>query len=74
MYSNNDGKWRSQIFRKADDLIKTGVQDTIKGFLLTVRECYLTQIESAKDSDFVPQRLDKLTGVLNHVNPFRSLV
>ncbi|WP_373994218.1 hypothetical protein [Fischerella thermalis] len=26
-------------------------------------ECYLTQVENAKDSDFVPQKLSKLTGV-----------
>ncbi|MBW4632895.1 MAG: HEAT repeat domain-containing protein [Iphinoe sp. HA4291-MV1] len=74
IYSNNDGKWRSQFFRKADDLIKTGAQDTIKGFLLAVRECYLTQIENAKDSDFVPQRLGKLTGVINSVKPLIPLV
>jgi len=74
IYSNHDQKWRSQFFRKTDDLVKTGKQDAIKGFLLAVRECYLTQIENAKDSDFVPQRLSKLTGVTTTVNPLPSSV
>jgi hypothetical protein len=74
IYSNNDQKWRSQFFRKADDLFKTGKQDAIKGFLLAVRECYLTQVENAKDSDFAPQKLSKLTGVTTTVNPLPSSV
>ncbi|WP_337886584.1 HEAT repeat domain-containing protein [Fischerella thermalis] len=74
IYSNNDQKWRSQFFRKADDLVKTGKQDAIRGFLLAVGECYLTQAENAKDSDFVPQKLSKLTGVTTTVNPLPSSV
>ncbi|WP_407066364.1 hypothetical protein [Fischerella thermalis] len=37
-------------------------------------ECYLTQVENAKDSDFVPQKLSKLTGVTTTVNPLPSSV
>ncbi|WP_425475840.1 hypothetical protein [Fischerella sp. JS2] len=54
--------------------MKTGKQDAIKGFLLAVYECYLTQIENAKNSDFVPQRLSKLTGVNTTVNSLKFLV
>jgi HEAT repeat protein len=62
LYGNNDGKWRSSFLKKADDLIKTGGQDAIKGFLLAVGDCYLSEITGAKDSDFVPQKLSKLAG------------
>jgi hypothetical protein len=67
-YNNNDGKWRSLFLKKADDLVKTGAQDTIKGFLLAVRDCYLSQIPDCKESDFVPQRLAKIAGFTPPVN------
>jgi HEAT repeat protein len=69
MYGNNDGKWRSGFLKKADDLVKANGQDTIIGFLLAVSDCYLSQIIGAKHSDFVPQRLSKLTGVVNVIQP-----
>jgi HEAT repeat protein len=64
MYENNDGKWRSGFLKTADDLIKNNRKDAIKGFLIAVVDCYLSQINNAKDSDFVPQKLSKLTGVV----------
>ncbi|BAZ42857.1 HEAT repeat-containing PBS lyase [Calothrix sp. NIES-4101] len=64
MYENNEGKWRSHFFKKADDLLKNHHQDGIKGFLIAVADCYLSQISNAKDADFVPQKLSKLTGVI----------
>ncbi|MFN6571135.1 HEAT repeat domain-containing protein [Dendronalium sp. ChiSLP03b] len=67
-YGNNDGKWRSLFFRKADDLVKTGNQDTIQGFLLAVRDCYLSQVPNAKESDFISQKLGKLAGYTVPVN------
>ncbi|AKG24570.1 PBS lyase [Calothrix sp. 336/3] len=57
---DNDGKWRSLFFRKVDDIIKNGGIDSIKGFLLAVRESYMTQIPQAQDTDFLPQRLSKI--------------
>ncbi|BAZ12693.1 HEAT repeat-containing PBS lyase [Calothrix sp. NIES-4071] len=65
IYGNNDGKWRSGFLKKADDLVKASGQDTIKGFLLAVSDCYMSQIIGANPYDFVPQRLSKLTGVVN---------
>lgn len=53
--------------KKADDLVKVLGQDIIKGFLLAVYDCYLSQIIGAKPSDFVPMRLSKLTGVTSTV-------
>jgi HEAT repeat protein len=64
MYENNDAKWRSGFLKTADDLIKNNRKDVIKGFLIAVVDCYLSQINNAKDSDFVPQKLTKLTGVV----------
>lgn len=64
IYGNNDSKWRSGFFKKADDVIKAGGQNTIKGFLLATCDCYLSQIPTAKNSDFIPQRLSKLAGVV----------
>lgn len=58
---NNDSKWRSGFLQKADSLSKNGHQNVMKGFLLAVCDCYLSEIETAKDSDFIPQRLGKLT-------------
>lgn len=57
---NNDGKWRSNFFKKVDDLCKNGQQDAVNGFLLAVSDCYLSALKEAKDTDFVPQRLSKL--------------
>jgi hypothetical protein len=54
---------RSHFLKKADDLVKNNHQDAIKGFLIAVGDCYLSQIANAKDLDFVPQKLNKLTGV-----------
>ncbi|NJR15582.1 MAG: HEAT repeat domain-containing protein [Calothrix sp. CSU_2_0] len=71
MYENNENKWRSGFLKTADDLIKNNRKDTIKGFLIAVVDCYLSQINNAKDSDFVPQKLIKLTGVVPVV---RSLI
>jgi HEAT repeat protein len=67
IYGNNDGKWRSGFLKKADDLVKASGQDTIKGFLLAVYDCYLSQVISAKPSDFLLVRLSKLTGVTSAV-------
>ncbi|MEA5574347.1 PBS lyase, partial [Calothrix sp. UHCC 0171] len=64
MYENNEGKWRSHFLKKAEDLLKNNHQDGIKGFLIAVADCYLSQISNAKDADFVPQKLSKLTGVV----------
>ncbi|WP_211293326.1 hypothetical protein [Brunnivagina elsteri] len=71
MYENNDNKWRSGFLKTADDLVKNNRKDAIKGFLIAVIDCYLSQINNAKDSDFVPQKLSKLTGVVPIV---RSLI
>ncbi|WP_228013363.1 hypothetical protein [Nostoc edaphicum] len=68
MYGNNDGKWRSAFFKKADDLVKTGAPDAIKGLLLAVRDCYLSEIQGSKETDFVPQKLGKLAGFTPSVN------
>ncbi|WP_339377840.1 HEAT repeat domain-containing protein [Calothrix sp. NIES-2100] len=64
MYESNESKWRSHFLKKADDLVKNNHQDAIKGFLIAVVDCYLSQITNAKDSDLVPQKLSKLTGVV----------
>ncbi|WP_339376551.1 HEAT repeat domain-containing protein [Calothrix sp. NIES-2098] len=64
MYESNESKWRSLFLKKADDLVKNNHQDAIKGFLIAVVDCYLSQITNAKDSDLVPQKLSKLTGVV----------
>lgn len=72
--SNNDGKWRATFFKKADDFVKSGAQDPIKGFLLAVRDCYLSQIPTAKESDFVPQKLAKLAGFTPSVTTPASAV
>jgi HEAT repeat protein len=64
MYEGNESKWRSHFLKKADDLVKSNHQDAIKGFLIAVVDCYLSQIANAKDSDLVPQKLSKLTGVV----------
>ncbi|WP_448272457.1 hypothetical protein [Nostoc sp. DSM 114160] len=68
LYGNNDGKWRSHFFKKADDLVKTGRQDTIKGLLLAVRDCYLSEVQGSKETDFVPQKLGKLAGFIPPAN------
>ena len=68
LHSNNDGKWRSLFFKKADDLVKTSGQDAIKGFLLAVQDCYLSEIQGSKVTDFVPQKLSKLTGFTPSAN------
>ncbi|KST67229.1 HEAT repeat domain-containing protein [Mastigocoleus testarum] len=65
---DNNGKWRSDFFKQVDDLVKKGAQDNIKGFLLAVRDSYLSKINNAKESDFVPQKLGKLTEVENSGN------
>ncbi len=65
IYGNNDNKWRSLFFKKADDLVKKGGKDNIKGFLLAMRDCYFSEINDAKDTDFVVQKLSKLAGVVN---------
>ncbi|MEH2442002.1 hypothetical protein [Nostoc sp.] len=54
LYGNNDGKWRSHFFKKADDLVKTGRQDAIKGLLLAVRDCYL-RFKVAKKPTLYPR-------------------
>ncbi|MDJ0618750.1 MAG: HEAT repeat domain-containing protein [Calothrix sp. MO_192.B10] len=63
LLGNNDGKWRSQFFKQVDDLLKNGARDAMKGFLLAVGDCYLSQVPNAKDTDFVPQKLSKLLGL-----------
>jgi HEAT repeat protein len=72
LLGNNDGKWRvlttnpspsTQFFKQIDDLLKNGAREGIKGFLLAVGDCYLSQIPNAKDTDFVPQKLSKLLGL-----------
>ncbi|MEM7724857.1 MAG: HEAT repeat domain-containing protein [Cyanobacteria bacterium P01_A01_bin.45] len=63
LFGTNDGKWRSTFFKKADELISKGGGDNIKGFLLAVRDCYLSKIDGAKESDFVPQKLKKISGI-----------
>ncbi|AFZ22543.1 PBS lyase HEAT-like repeat protein,HEAT repeat protein [Cylindrospermum stagnale PCC 7417] len=74
LHGNNDGKWRSSFFKKADDLVKTGAQDAIKGFLLAVRDCYLSKVQGSKEADFIPQKLGKLTGLVPSVNtPFTTV-
>ena len=65
LLGDNDGKWRSAFFKKADELVKKRGSDNIRGFLLAVRDCYLSKIENAKDSDFVPQKLEKLAQLGN---------
>ncbi|MDJ0771981.1 MAG: HEAT repeat domain-containing protein [Mastigocoleus sp. MO_167.B18] len=69
---DNNGKWRSDFFKQVDDLVKKGAQDNIKGFLLAVRDSYLSKISNAKECDFVLQKLDKLTGVENSGNNFEN--
>ncbi|AFY53110.1 PBS lyase HEAT-like repeat protein,HEAT repeat protein [Rivularia sp. PCC 7116] len=65
IYGNNDSKWRSLFFKKAEDLVNQNGKDNIKGFVLAMRDCYLSQINDAKDTDFVVQKLNKLAGVNN---------
>ncbi|WP_313931118.1 HEAT repeat domain-containing protein [Nostoc sp. FACHB-133] len=74
LYGNNDGKWRSHFFKKADDLVKTGGQDAIKGLLLAVRDCYLSEVQGSKETDFVPQKLVKLAGFTPSVNTAATTV
>ena len=78
IYGNNENKWRSLFFKKADDLVKNGGKDNIKGFLLAMRDCYLSEINDAKYSDFVVQKLSKLAGVGNSENtqnkPVKSVI
>jgi HEAT repeat protein len=68
IYGNNDGKWRSGFLKQAEDLVKANGQDIVKGFLLAVLDCYISQIVGAKYSDLVPLRLSKLTGVVNVIH------
>lgn len=68
IYGNNGGKWRSLFFKKADELVKNGEIDNIQGFILAMRDCYLSQINDAKKSDFVVQKLSKLADVNNSDN------
>ncbi|MEH2266759.1 hypothetical protein [Nostoc sp.] len=74
MYGNNDGKWRSHFFKKADDLVKTGRQDAIKGLLLAVRDCYLSEVQGSKETDFIPQKLGKLAGFTPPANTPATIV
>ena len=62
LYGTNEGKWRSTVLKKAEEAVKAGQQEAIKGFLLALGDCYLWQNRSAKATDFVPQRLSKLAG------------
>jgi HEAT repeat protein len=56
-------RWRSIGLKPAEELMKAGQQENIQGFLMALRECYLSQIPAAQESDFVPQQLGKLVNV-----------
>ncbi|MBD2043655.1 HEAT repeat domain-containing protein [Microcoleus sp. FACHB-672] len=54
VYGNNDSKWQG-FLTVAES--QPGFPDAIKGFLLAVRDCYLTKIPEAKNSDFLPKEI-----------------
>jgi HEAT repeat protein len=66
-YGNQDNQWRASVLKQAEDLVKSGEQDSIRGFLLAVRDCYLSQIPLAQESNVVPQKLGKLAGLASQV-------
>ncbi|MBD1939545.1 HEAT repeat domain-containing protein [Microcoleus sp. FACHB-68] len=55
VYGNNDSKWQG-FLTVAES--QPGFPDAIKGFLLAVRDCYLTKIPGAKNSDFLPKEIE----------------
>jgi HEAT repeat protein len=61
--SKDDRRWRAIGLKPAEELVKAGQQENIQGFLMALRECYLSQVPAAKESDFVPQQLSKLANI-----------
>jgi hypothetical protein len=70
----DDRRWRSIGLKPAQELVKAGKQENIQGFLVALRECYLSQIPAAKESDPVPQQLGELANIESLRSPALDLL
>jgi hypothetical protein len=61
-YQDQPGAWQTYL-DQAQQGIQAGQQQVIQGFLLAVRDCYLSEIATAQPSDPVPKRLAELGGI-----------
>ena len=62
MYNNDENKWLDFLIT-ADS--QSGAPDSIKGFLLAIRDDYLAKIPDAKESDFLPKEIADRCGIGN---------
>lgn len=73
LYGNNDGKWRSHFFKKADDLFSQNRQTRCHQRLVVGGARLLLEVQGSKETDFVPQKLGKLAGFTPSVTPVSTV-